>query len=91
MDNDCKDLESAENWSKKIFMASRLHFADVITALQQVGKELALSVLLSLKFHAKLAGKAMKHSRGVLICVHIQFSRAWQGIFKASISTRMHI
>jgi hypothetical protein len=59
-DDDGKVLEGAENWNLKYLMASGLDFAEELTALQHVGSELGALVLITPKFHAKLAGEGIK-------------------------------
>ena len=46
-------------------MASCLDFAKAMTALQHVGSELGVSVIITPKFHAELAGEGIEHSWGV--------------------------
>jgi hypothetical protein len=46
-------------------MASCLDFAEEVTALQHIGNELGVSVIISPKFHAELAGKGIEYSWGV--------------------------
>jgi hypothetical protein len=58
-------LEGAEDWSLKCLMASCLDFAKAMTALQHVGSELGVSVIITPKFHAELAGEGIEHSWGV--------------------------
>ena len=43
-------------------MASCLDFAEEMTALQHVGNELGIAVIISPKFHAKLAGEGIEYS-----------------------------
>ena len=64
-DADGKVLEGAEQWSLRCLMARCLDFAEELTALQHVGKELGVSVIISPKFHAELAGEGIEHSWGV--------------------------
>ena len=49
-------LAGAEEWSLRILMTSCLDFAQEVTALQDVGNKLGVSVIISPKFHAELAG-----------------------------------
>ncbi len=58
-------LEDAENWSLKYIMASCLDFAEELTALQYVGHELGVSVIITPKFHAELAGEGIEYSWGI--------------------------
>jgi hypothetical protein len=46
-------------------MASCLDFAEEMTALQHVGSELGVSVIITPKFHAELAGEGIEYSWGV--------------------------
>ena len=69
-DDDGEVLEGAENWSLKYLMASCLDFAEELTALQHVGNELGVSVLITPKFHAELAGEGIEYSWGVSKCVY---------------------
>jgi hypothetical protein len=64
-DDDGEALEGAENWSLKYLMATCLDFAEEMTALQHVGNELGVSVLITPKFHAELAGEGIEYSWGV--------------------------
>jgi hypothetical protein len=64
-DNDGQVVDGAENWSLKYLMASCLDFAEEMTALQHVGKELGVSVIISPKFHAEMAGEGIEYSWGV--------------------------
>jgi hypothetical protein len=64
-DDDGEVLEGAENWSLKYLMASCLDFAEEVTALQHVGNELGVSVLITPKFHAEMAGEGIEYSWGV--------------------------
>ena len=43
-------------------MASCLDFAEEMTALQHVGKELGVSVIISPEFHAKMVGEGIEYS-----------------------------
>ncbi|KAI2500758.1 hypothetical protein MHU86_13737 [Fragilaria crotonensis] len=63
--NDGEDMEDAENWSLKYLMASCLDFAEEMTALQHVGHALGVSVLITPKFHAEMAGEGIEYSWGV--------------------------
>jgi hypothetical protein len=58
-------LDGAEEWSLKVLMASCLDFAQELTALQHVGKELGVSVIISPKFHAEMAGEGIEYSWGI--------------------------
>ena len=58
-------LEGAENWSLKFLMASCLDFAEEMTALQHVGNQLGVSVIITPKFHAELAGEGVEYSWGI--------------------------
>ncbi|KAI2509704.1 hypothetical protein MHU86_4686 [Fragilaria crotonensis] len=64
-DADGEVLEGAEEWSLRVLMASCLDFAEEVTALQHVGNELGVSVIISPKFHAELAGEGIEYSWGV--------------------------
>ena len=64
-DDDGEVLEGAENWSLKYLMASCLDFTEEVTALQHVGNELGVSVLITPKFHAEMAGEGVEYSWGV--------------------------
>ena len=64
-DDDGKVLEGAEDWSLRCLMASCLDFAEEMTALQHVGNELGVSVIITPKFHAELAGEGIEYSWGV--------------------------
>ena len=56
-------VDGAEEWSLRILMASCLDFfAEEMTALQHVGKELGVSVIISPKFHAEMAGEGIEYS-----------------------------
>jgi hypothetical protein len=63
--NESKVLEGAEDWSLKCLMASCLDFAEEMTALQHVGSKLGVSVIITPKFHAELAGEGIEYSWGV--------------------------
>ena len=69
-DDGGKVLEGAEDWSLKCLMASCLDFAEEMTALQHVGSELGISVVITPKFHAKLAGEGIEYSWGVTKLVY---------------------
>ncbi len=71
-DNNGKVLEGAESWSLKYLMASCLDFADELTALQHVGKEHAVSVIITPKFHAEMTGEG------------IEYNGEWQRVFIAT-------
>ena len=58
-------LEGAEEWSLKCLMASCLDFAEELTALQHVGSQLGVSVIITPKFHAELAGEGVEYSWGI--------------------------
>ena len=58
-------VDGAEEWSLRILMASCLDFAEEMTALQHVGKELGVSVIISPKFHAEMAGEGIEYSWGI--------------------------
>jgi hypothetical protein len=64
-DDDGEVLEGNENWGLKYLMASCLDFAEEMTALQHVGHELGVSVLITPKFHAEMAGEGIEYSWGV--------------------------
>jgi len=64
-DEDGELLPGAEDWSLKCLMASCLNFAEETTALQHVGRELIVSVIITPKFHAELAGEGIKYSWAV--------------------------
>ena len=64
-DDDGEVLEGAEDWSLKCLMASCLDFAEEMTALQHVGSELGVSVIITPKFHAELAGEGIEYSWGI--------------------------
>ena len=64
-DGDGEALEGAEDWSLKCLMASCLDFAEEMTALQHVGKQLGVSVIITPKFHAELAGEGVEYSWGI--------------------------
>ena len=53
-------------------MASCLDFAEEVTALQHVGSHLGVSVIITPKFYAELAGEGVEYSRGIAngMCVH---------------------
>jgi hypothetical protein len=46
-------------------MASCLNFAEELTALQHVGQQLGVSVIITPKFHAELAGEGVEYSWGI--------------------------
>ena len=54
MDDDGEVLEGAEDWSLKCLMASCLDFAEEMTALQHVGSELGVSVIITQSFMPSL-------------------------------------
>jgi hypothetical protein len=64
-DDDGEILEGAESWSLKFLMACCLDFAKEMTALQHVGDEVDVSVFITPKFHAELAGEGIEYSWGV--------------------------
>jgi hypothetical protein len=64
-DEDGEVLEGAEDWSLRCLMASCLDFAEEMTALQHVGHELGVSVIITPKFHAELAGEGIEYSWGI--------------------------
>ena len=64
-DGDGEVLEGAEDWSLKCLMASCLNFAEELTALQHVGQQLGVSVIITPKFHAELAGEGVEYSWGI--------------------------
>lgn len=59
-------LESAEQWSLQCLMTSCLNFTKEMTALSTVGNKLGVVVIILPKFHAKLAGKGIEYSWGVM-------------------------
>ncbi len=63
-DGDSEVLEGAEDWSLKCLVASWLHFAKEMTALQHVGSQLGVSVIIIPKFHAELAGEGVEYRWG---------------------------
>ena len=65
LDDDGEMLEGAEYWSLRFLMASCLDFAEEMTALQHVGRELGVSVIITPKFHAELAGEGIEYSWGL--------------------------
>ena len=65
LDDDGEMLEGAEYWSLRFLMASCLDFAEEMTALQHVGRELGVSVIITPKFHAELAGEGVESRWGV--------------------------
>jgi hypothetical protein len=69
-DDDGGVVEGAENWSLKYLMASCLDFAEEMTALQHVGHTLGVSVLITPKFHAEMAGEGIEYSWGVAKSVY---------------------
>ena len=64
-DEDGEVLEGGEDWSLRCLMASCLDFAEEMTALQHVGNELGVSVIITPKFHAELAGEGIEYSWGM--------------------------
>ena len=64
-DGDGEVLEGAEDWSLKCLMASCLDFAEELTALQHVGRQLGVSVTITPKFHCELAGEGIEYSWGI--------------------------
>ncbi len=85
-DNDGAVLEGAENWSLKYLMALCLNFAKEMTALQHVGHQLGVSVLITPKFHAKMAGEGIEYSWGVSKSVYRRMpldSKKGKASFKA--------
>ena len=64
-DDDGQVLDGAEEWSLRVLMASCLDFAEEMTALQHVGNELGVAVIISPKFHAELAGEGIEYSWGI--------------------------
>jgi hypothetical protein len=64
-DDDGEVLEGAEDWSLKCLMASCLDFAQEMTVLQHVGSKLGVSLIITPKFHAKLAREGIEYSWGV--------------------------
>ena len=69
-DDDGGVVEGAANWSLKYLMASCLDFAEEMTALQHVGHTLGVSVLITPKFHAEMAGEGIEYSWGVAKSVY---------------------
>ncbi len=63
--NNGEDIEGAENWSLKYLMASCLDFAEEMTAFQHDEHALGVSVLITPKFHAEMAGEGIEYSWGV--------------------------
>jgi hypothetical protein len=61
-DNDGKVLEGAESWSLKYLMASCLDFAEELTAIQHVGKEYGVSVIITSTFHAEMTGEGIEYN-----------------------------
>jgi hypothetical protein len=53
-------------------MASCLNFAKEMTALQHVGSQLGISVIIMPKFHAKLAGEGVEYSWGIAKAMYRQ-------------------
>lgn len=64
-DDNGDNLQGSESWSLKFLMASCLDFAGELTALQHVGKALGVSVVITPKFHAEMAGEGIEYSWGV--------------------------
>lgn len=64
-DDNGENLDGAECWSLKYLMASCLDFAGELTALQHVGQVLGVSVLITPKFHAEMAGEGIEYSWGL--------------------------
>jgi hypothetical protein len=58
-------LEGNKDWSLMCLMASCLDFAEEMTALQHVGGKLGVSVTITPKFHAELAGEGIEYTVGV--------------------------
>jgi hypothetical protein len=52
------------------YFRERVYFAEEMTALQHVGKERGVSVIISSKFHAEMAGERIEYSWGVSKCVY---------------------
>ena len=65
-------LEGTEEWSLKCLMANCFDFAEELTALQYVGSQLGVSVIIAPKFHAELAGEGVEYSWGVVKGVYRQ-------------------
>jgi len=55
----------SEDWNLKHLMAGCLDFAEELTALQHVGSQLGVNVIITPKFHAELAGEGVEYSWGV--------------------------
>jgi hypothetical protein len=62
--DDGKVFEGAEDGSLKCLMVSCLNFAKEMTALQHVGNQLGVSVMITPKFHALSAGEGDLYSWG---------------------------
>jgi hypothetical protein len=65
----------------KCLMASCLDFAEEMTALQHVGSELGVLVIITPKFHAELAGEGIEYyswgvTKGVYHCKPLQSKRS---------------
>jgi hypothetical protein len=53
------------DWSLKYLMSSCFDYAKEMTALQHVGSQLGVSVIITPKFHAELAGEGVEYSWGI--------------------------
>ncbi len=55
-------LEGAKDWSLKCLTASCLDFSKEMTALQHVGSQLGISVIMTPKLHSGFAGEGVEYS-----------------------------
>jgi hypothetical protein len=82
-------VEGGEQWSLKYLMATCQDFAGELTALQHVGQVLGVSVLITPKFHAEMAGEGIEYSWAVTKSVYRKMpleSKKGKDSFKALVS-----
>jgi predicted transcriptional regulator len=88
-DENRDNVEGSEQWSLKYVMASCQDFAEELTALQHVGQDLGVTVHITPKFHAEMAGKGIEYSWAVCKSVYRKMpldSKRGKELFKALVN-----
>ena len=88
-DENGDNVEGSEQWSLKYLMASCQDFAEELTALQHVGQVLGVTVHITPKFHAEMAGEGIEYSWAVSKSVYRKMpldSKRGKDSFKALVN-----
>jgi hypothetical protein len=88
-DENGDNIEGSEQWSLKYLMASCQDFAEELTALQHVGQVLGVTVHITPKFHAEMAGEGIEYSWAVCKSVYRKMpldSKRGKDSFKALVN-----